>query len=63
MYQQFYTHSTLLGLPLLAMALFMGTFAVVVGRALLRPRHEREAHLLELPLLDDEQPQGDRHGR
>lgn len=74
MYQQFYTHSTLLFLPLFAMALFMVTFAAVVWRAFRRRGDpERERHLLHLPLADDvelcrtepfsEQGQGDRHGR
>lgn len=56
MYQEFYSHSTLLALPLLAMALFMGTFAFVVFRVLRRSGRdgERERHLLQLPLDEDE---------
>lgn len=54
MYQQFYTHSTLLALPLVAMALFMGTYAVVVFRALRRRDVQREQHLSALPLDNDE---------
>lgn len=56
MYQEFYSHSTLLALPLVAMALFMGTFTVVVIRALRRRGGdtERERHLSHLPLDSDE---------
>lgn len=65
MYQEFYSHSTLLALPLVAMALFMGTFAVVVYRVLRRRGGdaERERHLSELPLINDEPraTEGDGH--
>lgn len=69
MYQQFYTHSTLLHLPLFAMALFMATFAAVVWRAFRKKGDpERERRLLHLPLADDaelcrDDGQGERHGR
>ncbi len=56
MYQQFYSGSALLSLPLVAMALFMGTFAVVVWRTLRRRSRDpqQDAHLARLPLCDDE---------
>ncbi len=67
MFQQFYAESTLLALPLVAMALFMGTFGVVVFRTFRRRVRdpERERHLARLPLDDDERrvTEGDGHAR
>lgn len=64
MYQEFYAHSTLLSLPLVAMVLFMGTFGVVVLRTFSRRRRDegRERHLAQLPLDDDAPPGGEGEG-
>lgn len=36
MYREFFAHSTLLGLPLLSLVIFIGVFALLVVRAMRR---------------------------
>lgn len=52
MYQEFFSRSPLLALPILALAIFVGIFAVEVVRAI-RRKPEEIRFLQALPLEDD----------
>lgn len=55
MYREFFRHSTVLSLPLLAMLLFIAAFVVVVIRALRRRSTTEFNHLAAMPLEDGEE--------
>jgi hypothetical protein len=57
MYKDLLTHSPLLFLPVMAMALFMLVWAVATVRALTRPGAEVEA-AARLPLAEDDNERG-----
>jgi len=59
MYKEFFVHSPVLALPVIALGIFVVVFVMVVIRTMFRKKDQEEQLVASLPLLDDVGPKQD----